>query len=182
MSTAFTQKVSGQQCAKMSEPIWPFAAGDDGHVACRFAEHEIEFLGQLPGLARLAIDDDEVSGRLMPDAVPNDPGASAEFRELTEADLIRSKQRAINRFEATLPVPDSAEAIFILEPADANDWLTVIHDARFAIGVKLEVTEDSLSGDVSPDDPLFAYGYLCDLEAFLVRAIAGTLEGWGDVT
>jgi hypothetical protein len=64
-----------------------------------------------------------------------------------------------------------------LTEEEAEAWLSVINDARLALGTRLEVTEEMDFSGVDPDDPDSApyavYWWLGMLEEELVDALSG---------
>jgi hypothetical protein len=122
--------------------------------------------------------DDPALARLFPDAYPDDPDATAEFRRYTQADLTAERRR-----RATLAL-ESLERIkgggrLSLTTAEAAAWLGALNDLRLVLGTRLEITADEQEpGEgFGPDDPRTAYVpvyyYLGYLQETLVEALAG---------
>ncbi len=117
---------------------------------------------------------DPALARLLPDAYPEDPEASAEFRRYTETGLRDRKRTAARTLLATLGEPDEA---VVLDPAQAQAWLTALNDVRLALGTRIGVTEEleELLDTLDEDDPaLYAfavYDYLTGLQESLVQAL-----------
>ncbi len=124
--------------------------------------------------------DDPVVGRLFPDVYPDLPRESAEFRRFTEGDLKTSKIDQAGAILACLPESGSGEVRLDLEAAQA--WLRGLNDARLALGIRLEITDDTLLDyeldEAILEDPssprvfqLSVYSYLGYLQDSLLTAI-----------
>ncbi|WP_328348909.1 DUF2017 domain-containing protein [Micromonospora sp. NBC_00421] len=123
---------------------------------------------------------DPVVGRLFPEAYPDDPAGTAEFRLYTEGDLKTAK---IDQAGAVLAaLPDSAGGEVRLDAEAAEAWLRALNDARLAMGVRLEVKDGTDLGeeldDAVADDPtssrvfqLSVYAYLGYLQESLLNAL-----------
>ena len=154
----------------------PDAAGPGlGPVDPLAAELGLDGLGDDTPSAR---PDDPALARLFPDAYPDDPDATAEFRRYTQADLTTERRR-----RATLAL-ESLERIkaggrLSLTTAEAAAWLGALNDLRLVLGTRLEITADEQEpGEgFGPDDPRTAYVpvyyYLGYLQETLVEALAG---------
>ncbi|MQA27227.1 MAG: DUF2017 family protein [Micromonosporaceae bacterium] len=123
---------------------------------------------------------DPAIARLFPDAYRDDPEEAAEFRQLTEDDLRAAKVDQAGVVLATLPA-DGGEVR--LDAEQAEDWLRALTDARLALGVRVEITDDTDLTDELDDaamrDPtgaralqLSVYGYLTYLQESLVDALS----------
>jgi hypothetical protein len=114
--------------------------------------------------------DDPALARLLPDAYPEDPDASSEFRRYTEKDLRAGKVAAAKTVLATLPADGGR--ITLSEP-QAQTWLRTLNDIRLALGVRLGITEEM--DRVRPDDPrygvLAVYDWLSGMQESLVHAL-----------
>ncbi|MGQ0625780.1 MAG: DUF2017 domain-containing protein [Sporichthyaceae bacterium] len=114
---------------------------------------------------------DPALARLLPDAYPDDPEATSEFRRFTEADLVADKRANVEMLLSTL-VP----GLVNLDPAQAHAWLFALNDLRLMLGTRLEIDEEYSQrvADMSPEHPLlpaFAlYEWLTALQDALVRA------------
>jgi hypothetical protein len=84
---------------------------------------------------------DPVVGRLFPDIYPDRPEDSAEFRLYTEGELKTSKIDQAGAILATLPSAGGGEVKLDLEAAEA--WLRALNDVRLALGVRLDVQDDT---------------------------------------
>ncbi len=118
--------------------------------------------------------DDPVLARLLPDAYRDDTEAAGEFRRFTEHELRSGKLAAAQTVLDTLP-EDGGRVELTQE--DAQVWLRALNDVRLALGVRLDITEDTAqrSQDLDPADPrsayLWIYDWLTYLQETLVRAL-----------
>jgi hypothetical protein len=122
--------------------------------------------------------DDPALARLFPDAYPDDPDATAEFRRYTQADLTAERRRRATLTLETLDrIKDGGRLSLIA--AEAAAWLGALNDLRLVLGTRLEITADEQEPGESfgPDDPRTAYVpvyyYLGYLQETLVEALAG---------
>ncbi|MBB5870159.1 hypothetical protein F4553_003538 [Allocatelliglobosispora scoriae] len=124
--------------------------------------------------------EDPVVGRLFPDVYPDDPLEAAEYRRFTEGDLKTGKIDQAGAVLATLPTDGAGEVR--LDPESAEAWLRAINDARLALGVRLEITDDTDVEEEVDDavlrDPgssrvfqLSVYAYLGYLQEALLDAV-----------
>lgn len=149
-----------------------------------FREDEVRVLRKVAeevvGLLTEGFDhDDPVVGRLFPDVYPETPRESAEFRRFTEGDLKTSKIDQAGAILAGLPEEGEGEVRLDAEAAEA--WLRALNDARIALGIRLEITDDTVVEDELDDamaeDPssarvfqLSVYSYLGYLQDSLLTA------------
>ncbi len=156
----------------------------DGRIAVRLATREREILAGLAeelaaatqrGGEPHAVVDPEVDAalaRLSPDAVRDDPEASAAFRELTGADLEEARQQ---RFAVLAETIDQV----YLDEAAAAAWLGAVNDLRLVHGTRLGVTDVTGSEPVDETDPdaasLIVFLWLGWVEEQLVDALAAGL-------
>jgi hypothetical protein len=156
----------------------------DGRIAVRLAPREREILGVLAAelASETATPDDPEArsgdpglARLRPDAVSDDPEASAAFRELTSSELEAARQQ---RF-ATLASTINAAS---LDSAEAAAWLGAVNDLRLVHGTRLGVTED-VGREALDDDPdagrTIVFLWLGWVEEQLVDALAAGLDDGG---
>lgn len=81
---------------------------------------------------------DAVLDRLFPDAYPDDPGASAEFRHLTAGDLESGKRADLAVVRAALlSAADHDDELITLDRAESMSWLKSLTDLRLALAVRL---------------------------------------------
>ncbi|MGH1522776.1 DUF2017 family protein [Leifsonia sp. L25] len=118
--------------------------------------------------------------RLLPDAYPDDPEASAEFRRFTAERLAESKARNAQLVIASLsgPADDGAPdgAVDVRLDADqAQAWLRALTDIRLGLAAGLGIEEDGDEGDVHDLESATrraVYDWLAAVQEFLVLALA----------
>lgn len=144
---------------------------ENGEILLRLPEHERALLRGIAVSIRdrlSAEDDDPVLRRLFPPAYA-DPEREDEYRELTRAQLLTGRERALELLEATVD-RDS------LSPEEADSWLRALNDMRLVLGTALDVEEDldwDAIGPQNPRAPEYAmYGYLSWIQEQLVEATA----------
>lgn len=125
--------------------------------------------------------DDPVLDRLFPRAYldPTEESAEEEWQGLVHDDLLAGRQGALRTFRESLA--RARQRLGRLEvdltEDEAEAWLSVLNDARLALGTRLEVTEDLDPGAVRHDHPEAAayavYWWLGWAEEHLVEALAG---------
>lgn len=155
------------------------------HCVARFAPDEVRVLRKVAAEVVALLTEgfdrtDPVVDRLFPDVYPKLPDASAEYRRLTEGDLKTSKIDQAGSILANLPANGGGEVRLDEESAEA--WLRALNDARLALGVRLEITDEtSLEGELDEAvlrDPtsarvfqLSVYAYLGYLQESLLEAL-----------
>jgi len=131
--------------------------------------------------------DGEVGQRLFPRAYldPTEETAEREWQSAVHDDLVTTRLQAINTLVADLDGGrrkrgDAVE--ILLDEAAETRWLTVLNDARLALGTALGVTEDEPL-EFAPDDPRAnvadLYALLSALQDELVAAILAVLPATG---
>ena len=165
-----------------------FARRRGGTVDATFERGELELLKGLPEQLRTlygADDDDPARARLFPRAYldPTAEQAEAEWQELVQPGLLEARLDALSTLETTIAAaePTKRDRLVVhLSAEEANAWLSVLNDARLALGSRLGVTDDTDVTEVSPDDPngavIAAYTWLTYLEGELVEALLGDLQ------
>ena len=162
-----------------------FTRSGDGCVA-RFASGEAAVLQDviLEVIALLSDEFDRadpVVERLFPDMYPEDPATSAELRRYTDDELRSAKLEQAAVLLDVLP-PDGGEVR--LDEEQSESWLRALTDARLALGLRLEITnetdlEEELDEAVlrDPTSPrvghLSVYAFLTYLQESLVEALVG---------
>jgi hypothetical protein len=127
--------------------------------------------------------DDEVLLRLLPNAYA-DPVDSSEFRRYTESDLRRKK--AQHSMLVRTQLMETETSSIMLDSESALAWLGAFNDIRLALGVRLNVDENSHERLelLSPDDPMHAvfavYSWLGWLQESLVVALMEEFEAEGE--
>lgn len=159
---------------------------DGEHCVARFAPDEVNVLRKVAAeVVALLTDgfdhDDPVVGRLFPDVYPQDSDASAEYRRFTEGELKTSKIDQAGAILAALPSSGGGEVKLDGESAEA--WLRALNDVRLALGVRLDI-HDETSLELELDDAvlrdptssrvfqLSVYAYLGYLQESLLEAFA----------
>jgi hypothetical protein len=162
----------------------------DPDVVATFTPTEAQVLRQcVAELAALLGDemdhDDPAVERLFPDVYPEDPDEAAEFRRLTEPDLVAAKIE-----HAKVVLSDLLEAgsdedgqEIRLDDERADQWLRALNDVRLALGTRLGIEDDTeIEAEIdaavgrNPTSPragqLSVYAYLTYLQESLVGALA----------
>jgi len=156
------------------------------HCVAVFPPDEAAVLRQVAAeVIGLLTDDfdrtDPVVDRLFPDLYRDDAEAAAELREYTEGELKTAK---IDQAGAILAVlPTNGGTMVQLDEEEAEAWLRALNDGRLALGVRLELTDDSDLVDEIDDavmaDPtsvrvrqLTMYHYLTMLQESLLEALS----------
>lgn len=107
--------------------------------------------------------------RLLPDAYPDDPEASEEFRRFTERGLREAKSQAARTLAATL---ERSGTKVTLTADEAAAWLSALNDIRLALGVRLGIVADGWRPDDAGDDGLaHVYDWLTFVQDSLVTAL-----------
>jgi hypothetical protein len=125
--------------------------------------------------------DTPILERLLPEAYREDPDAAAEFRRLTDADLRATKRAALQQILDDIGTAGSLGrarniTVDLTEPA-ATAWLHALADVRLALGIRLDITEDTSveEGELPPESSraaeLAVYDWLTWLQDALVRAM-----------
>jgi hypothetical protein len=153
----------------------PFRARGEEIVA-RFDPAEAGVLGLLLDQLEQLLDADSVAEdpvlrRLFPDGHRGDPEIAADYRDLTEESLRSGKADDLATMRASLP-PSGGEVRLDREQAGA--WLRTTNDVRLALGVRLDITDDT----EPPEDPaedddqqLAVYYWLTAVQGSLVDAL-----------
>jgi hypothetical protein len=106
--------------------------------------------------------------RLFPPAYDDDAEEHA-YRDLMGDELLEGRREALELLART-----AEQKRLSAEEADA--WLRALNDLRLVLGTRLDVQEDTLLGDLRPDDPrahgLAVYGYLSWIQEQLVAALS----------
>jgi hypothetical protein len=161
----------------------PFRRHRDGTVSARFPDDEAELLVSLAeqsiDLARAAADPDAdgfdpALGRLLPDAYPDDPQASAEFRRFTAAGLAERKEASARTMIESLSRRENGTAVAVLDATQVTAWLRTITDVRLVLAARLGIHEDGDEGDIHDEDTALqraVYDWLAGVQELLVLAV-----------
>jgi len=153
-------------------------------VLTRLCEELVTLLGddeEPPAVEEVGQRPDAVLERLFPRAYldPTEEEAEADWQRLAHGDLVDGRRRALTIVEGTLAAATVRRGRFelTLDAEQAEAWLSVFNDARLALGVRLNVTEDLDMSGLDPDDPDTApyavYWWLGVMEERLVDALSG---------
>jgi hypothetical protein len=159
---------------------------DGKSCVARFGPDEVRVLRKVVTEVIALLSDgfdrtDPVVDRLFPDAYPKDPEGALDFRTYTEGDLKSGKIDQAGAILAGLPSTGGGEVRLDAETAEA--WLRALTDARLALGIRLEIRDETDLEDELDDavlrDPtsqrvfqLSVYAYLGYLQESLVDAIS----------
>lgn len=158
----------------------------DGRFALLLEPGERRVLASLVEELRSATEDgpdldDPAFARLYPDAMPDDPVASATFADLTRASLEDGRRQALDSVVATIDATS-------LDGPEAAAWLGVCNDLRLVLGTRLGISGDEADDD-GADDPdrsdheawvLAVFQYLGWLVGAFVDALAAGLPKVSD--
>lgn len=146
-------------------------------LADRRAAAPTDPLAELTGITmgHASHPEDAVLSRLLPDFHHEDSELSAGLRILREPALLAQKDSAAVRMLDTLP---RGGGTVYLDEESARCWSAAINDLRLALGVRLEIEEDTLDNeDLMADTPrafgLRAYAWLSHVQESLVSAMLG---------
>ena len=115
--------------------------------------------------------DDPVAARLLPDAVPDDPEASAEFRRFSESTLIERKRADAAALREVLDRPT------VVDEATARQLLGALNDLRLMLGTRLAVSETGVLAGAEDLHSYMTYQQLTALQSDLVDVLAGEWSG-----
>jgi len=140
-----------------------------------FLEPTSDAAGEDPLAALVGIDTDAPRPtdpallRLLPDAYPDDPVASDDFRRFTERGLREAKVQSARTLLETL---ERSGVKVTLSADEAGAWLSALNDIRLALGVRLGIEVDGWRPDQDGDDGLaHVYDWLTFVQDSLVLAL-----------
>jgi hypothetical protein len=143
----------------------------DGGIELRLSREERALLAGLAAELRSLLEGetgDPSLRRLFPPAYEEE-GDERAYRELMGSELLNGRREALELLAHT-----SDQDRLSAQEADA--WLRALNDLRLVLGTRLNVQEDTLLGDLRPDEPraqgLAVYGYLSWIQEQLVAALA----------
>jgi hypothetical protein len=99
---------------------------------------------------------DPAVARLVPAAYREDASAAAEFRRLTEGDLLATRRRDAEAVRSTLEHAETAASdlrAVVLDDQAAQAWLRTLTALRLVLADRLGIVTDA---DIHPEDPRFA--------------------------
>lgn len=157
-----------------------FEPAGDG-VRVHLEEHEADLLRQLLGEMGTLLDADvrldPVNQRLFPDPYETDED-SAAYHELVGDELRDEKTDALRRVGSALGPSGALDTSLSAE--EAGSWLPVLTDMRLAIGTRNDVTEETMSHEVDPEDPeqagLLVLHWLGWLQESLLEVLMGNRD------
>ena len=126
--------------------------------------------------------DDPVLHRLFPRAYldPTEEQAEADWQHFAHDDLVAGRHDALATVIRTMDLTgrEAGRRLQLsLNEEEASAWLSVLNDARLALGTRLDVTEETDFAGLDPDDPDTApyaiYWWLGMLQEELVAALSG---------
>jgi hypothetical protein len=125
---------------------------------------------------------DAVTKRLFPRAYldPTAEAAEAQWQELVHDELVETRltaltdvMQSIDRAVA-LPGRDAAREI-VLDAEQTERWMTVLNDARLAVGTALDITQEWDFDDLDESDPDYqlhaVYAWMTELLSALLGAV-----------
>lgn len=122
--------------------------------------------------------DDPVLRRLLPDAYPNDPKASAEFRRYTDRDLRRKKITDAEVALRHLAATDGGRQDLRIPVDEVGSWLKVLTSLRLAVAGRLGITDNTTADAIAmvdDDDPraflVSVYDWLGFAQETLISAL-----------
>jgi len=122
--------------------------------------------------------EDPVLRRLLPDAYPNDPKASAEFRRFTDHNLRQKKISDADVVLSHLRATDGGQELLKIPVDETGPWLRTLTSVRLAVAGRLGITDNesaALLDDVPDDDPrafmISVYDWLGFAQETLVSAL-----------
>ena len=164
----------------------PFRADrHGGGVHARFEAAEVDvlrrFAADAADRAERAADgawpgaDDPALARLLPDAYPDDPEASAEFRRFTAERIAERKAGNARAVLDALGTTRGESVDVRLDDAQAQAWLRTLTDIRLVLASGLGIEHDGDEGDVHDLESATrraVYDWLAAVQEFLVLAVS----------
>jgi hypothetical protein len=126
---------------------------------------------------------DAVAKRLFPRAYldPTEEESEAQWQEMVHDDLVDMRMTAmtdvVRSLDNATPISGRVEAReMVLDDEQATHWMTVLNDARLAVGTALEVSPGWDFDEIDPTDPSYElhalYAWMTELLSALVTVIA----------
>ena len=165
-----------------------FTRNGAGGLDLTLTSEERDLLRTLPvelrALYQAGPDDaDPVQSRLFPRAYldPTAEDAEREWRELVHPELVRDRLASLDRLLDSLEATPGSRGTVALSLDDEaiGALLSVLNDARLALGTRLGVTEDTDYDELDPNDPrapeIAAYAWLTYVEGELIETLLADL-------
>ena len=154
---------------------------DEAGLLARICRELTELLSGADAGQPPAGEPDAILARLFPRAYldPTEEEAEAEWQRLVHDDLVEGRRATLETVSRSLAHADMSRGryVLVLSRDEAEAWLSVLNDARLALGTRLDVTEDLDPADFSASDPESApyavYWWLGFLEEHLVEVLSG---------
>jgi uncharacterized protein DUF2017 len=132
-----------------------FAKTEDSDLHVALEEREAAVLRDVLAEMSLLLGEnvsasDPVIVRLFPKAYENE-AEQQSYEGLVADELRRAKSTALKAVREKLGAEGSVDVVVGASEIDA--WLTVLTDLRLAIGMRLNVTEETMDSDIDPADP-----------------------------
>jgi len=127
---------------------------------------------------------DAVNQRLFPRAYldPTAEESEAQWQDMVHDELVEARLAAladvVQSLDGAVDLPgrDAAREI-ALDPEQTERWMTVLNDARLAVGTALDVTPEWDFDELDRDEPNFelhaVYAWMTELLSALLGAVAG---------
>ncbi|MEZ7822234.1 MAG: DUF2017 domain-containing protein [Candidatus Nanopelagicales bacterium] len=158
-------KPDGEQIVIQIEPIEVKVLGDLANQLLDITSPNSEVVeNEDPLAALIGIDSqaakptDPILTRLFPDAYPDDPDASMEFRRFTERSLRDTNVTRAKRVLADL----EGRTKLTLNSDQWQQWVGFLNSLRLALGTRLEIDQESWNEERSESDPLYQLHELYD--------------------
>lgn len=143
----------------------------EANLLLMLANQVAELIGSRDS-ADTGTDTDQAVLRLLPDAYPDDPEASAEFRRFTADSLASRKVGNASRVAESLARAAAATSAteVVLDETSAQAWLRTLTDIRLTLAVRLGIETDEEAGTGDPE-LLDLYDWLGFVQGTLVEAV-----------
>jgi len=153
--SGFTRSLSGQLRGRFDDA--------ERETLSALAEQLVQVLEAAPDASEHPGDDPAFS-RLLPDAYPENPEASAEFRRFTSDEIVQRKIENARAVIASVGNTDARGRVQ-LDEASAQSWLRTLTDLRLVLASRLGIERDGdegrLDADALPLQQLYLwFGYL----------------------
>lgn len=160
----------------------PFRRDRDGSVHAVFSREEADVIVVLAAESAELIQSSTPDGtaedpavrRLLPDAYPDDPAASAEFRRFTADALAERKVLNAQIVIESLAHGSAGRVEVRLDEAGAAAWLRTITDVRLVLATRLGIVQDGDEGDLRTSESAYrraVYDWLAYVQETLVLAL-----------